>query len=182
MKVSEGFSANWYIIDIDRYRGNSREELNTLFDTNHDLISLCQNNFDSISQKDNIIFDLQKEINFLQNRNQILKARYNVLAKLAKTDFSKIKLPSVITIYGAGDNGKFFYENIKEKCTVKCFIDTNPLQESYDDVLIIKPSSYTHTKETIIITPIFALVEISTTLEKVYGVDKSKIESLESFI
>lgn len=67
----------------------------------------------------NLRFDEKNEAKY----EKISSLRYDLLNKLLDFDFSKIFMPYDMIIYGAGNIGMNFYKKVKNKFTIRCFID-----------------------------------------------------------
>lgn len=179
MKIPNGFSSKYFSLNINEYRGHTQIELQSLFDTSKEFVDFCLKQYDRNSRKDNLIFELTKEV----NKYKKLEVRHNLLLKILRMDFEKIKIPNKIAIYGLGDNGKFFYERVKDKCTVECFIDAEPKEDMYEGVHVISAKNYIASKDTIIIvTPTYAFEEINNKLEQTCDMASLNVISLEKLL
>lgn len=154
--------------------------LRDLFDTNDDLQNFIIDNFDEYRRYRNLVFDLQKENRRLQQKKesleqgieylQYMEKRYDIYRKIDNIDEDKIKLPDEIIIYGAGNLGKKFYEKIKEKSKVLCFVDRNPEESSYENVPILNFNEFICKKNSggydvpVVITPAYIFEEIYSDL------------------
>lgn len=193
------FDFKYYKLNIYFYPRYVEGALRCLFDTNKDFVSYCIANFDESVRKDNLIFDLQTETKRLgqgysrieldrivmcaieQAYKQIWinETRCQRLLSIAKTDFDRIRLPDRVVIYGAGDIGKLFYDKIKGKCTVRCFIDANSLENTYDGVPIVPLKHFSSEEnETVIVIPTYDFDDISEKLKSADGI-KSMIVPME---
>ena len=101
------------------WNGGPEAIIRTWFDGADEFLRYCYGCYDILSVIDNIEFDRNKE----EKRNIITQTRYQTLLKLVDFDFSNVLLPDNIVIYRAGNIGKKFYDRIKEKCNVQCFVD-----------------------------------------------------------
>ena len=97
------------------------EESIRLFEQSIDLVSFCIKNYDKEQRYKNMIYEKQKEINVLMNRNRNLIGIIENDLKIEKTDY--------ILIYGAGKVGELLLDKLdKEK--VLGFIDQYTLKET----------------------------------------------------
>lgn len=67
----------------------------------------------------------------------IIESRNHRWAKMENIDFSTVKYPVSLSIYGCGQIGKVFYKKIKDYCKVEQFIDGQPRADVYGDVQIV---------------------------------------------
>lgn len=182
-----------------------REEGRGFFDTNPDLIDFCVKNYPSQKRKDNLIFDLKKELEIARkpkgdsfyakeierlqrciiegqenlNRAQQRNARW---MRLLNTDFDTISFPEKICIYGCGAIGRIFYQKIREYCRVVEFIDKLPRQDFYHDIPVVTAKNSKPDREVeIVIVPSYDFQNIVDSLEKEYGF-KPRAISLEEFL
>lgn len=170
MNIPSNLKSKYFILPINQYRGNTIVLLRSLFDDSKELVKYCIEHSDSDSRECNMMFEQEKNIRKLDS----LERRHALLLHILKTDYSKIVLPNKIAIYGAGDNGKIFYEKVKNRCNVICFIDASPKEQYYDGVHIISLDNYIAKSDvSIIITPIYEKDEIAANLK---AVCKSEIE------
>lgn len=200
LKIPMDFNSRYYILNINIYQGNYREGLRGLFDTvTSDFIEYCFNHFSKLSYKDNVIFDLQSEIKYLQKNHsfiteqQVLKdvdnafevvhineAKFKCLLLLLNTNISQIMLPDRIDIYGAGEVGKAFFEKIKHYTSVGCFIDKASLENYYKEIPIVRLAEYKWSEDSyIIIIPTYAYNSICYELSEKCNVNPKKIKTLE---
>lgn len=171
MKVSPSFRLKYYVLKINGYQGLSKIAMRNLFDSNQDFIKWCHNNMDDNRRKDNLIFDLLKENEklengyagtgveklYIQRLDEVYKqvrsdeVRIHQLVKIAEVNWDTIELPSAIIIYGAGNIGKLLLSKIQNKCSVECFLDKNPRESSYKGVPILPITEINSVKSSVII-------------------------------
>lgn len=179
IQVPSQINEKYFTLKIDKYKRGYGYVLRHLFESNSELINFLTHNYDENVRKDNLIFDLKKEL----GRLEILEQRHQLLLKILKTDYEAMQLPDKIIIYGAGDNGKTFYEMIKNKCNVVCFIDSAPKSNDYKGVPIVNIQEYNFEEEIlIVVTPIYAQDEIRECIKRICGNDKVRMVSLEEML
>lgn len=132
IKAPEEAKFPYYNIQSLDY-SNTRDALRNWFDDSDEFIEYCVTNFSSYRLLKNIMFDRKKE----EQNYEIIKGRYDLLVKLLNFDFNKNQIHHNLIIYGAGNIGKYFYEKVKEKCFVKCFLDKNKAGEMVGDIPVI---------------------------------------------
>lgn len=173
----------FFELQIKEYLMKTKEQLRSLFDTNRNFISFCESNMNELKRKNNIIFDLQKEMDDLHKEVSTLKQekdigikkcnicekRYQLLLKLEKADIKLLNLPHKIIIYGAGNIGKIFCKKISKYCETLCFVDAHPKSGFIDKipVLNIEELVCIQTSCTIIVTPTYDYDHIKKSLEEV---------------
>ena len=109
-----------------------------MLDNNSDIIAFLQNHITLTNLVSNLTWDREKEIEKQCCRKNItLKYRYNLAIKLLNNDLNFSVLPLNIVIYGAGNIGKAFFNKIKGRCFIECFIDANPIESEYKGIPII---------------------------------------------
>lgn len=165
------------------------------FDSNAELISFLEANYDNNKRKDNLIYDLRKEldnakqlkeqISILAKSKQVVDSRNLRWMKLLNTDFDSIKFPKKISIYGCGAIGKIFYQRAKGYCIVKSFIDKLPRQEYYNNIPVMTIENSiiegVDKETTIIIIPSYDYDAIVENITNEYGF-KPKMIKLEEFL
>lgn len=125
LKIPEGFPFLYYIMP-NQHSGESHELLRSWFDDADDFLEFCASNYSAVNMMRNSAFDRKKEEKRYQSlltSKLTLQSRYNLLLKIEDFDFSTIRIPETIFIYGAGNIGRIFYQKIKGRCSVQCFID-----------------------------------------------------------
>lgn len=186
MHFPETFKGRFFHLKISSYYTDSMLDLRSLFDTNAELISFCIRNYNSAMRNTNLLFDLRKENDRLVEnlkRAEKFEIRYQLLLKIINADYNNISLPRRIAIYGAGHHGKAFYDRVKDKCNVTCFIDSDQAASSYMDISIVQLQEYAVNEDTaIIVTPTYAFHEIFSMLKSIYHSDEVKIISVEDLL
>ena len=207
MNMPDNFGYKYFVLNINCYQGNYRIALRGLFDTNYDIGEYLVSNYDCQKLKDNLIFDLKHELYEMQKyhnvqevekraildvdrawsvvheRERINESRVQRLLTLINIDFEKIILPLKVDIYGAGDIGKVLYNKIKNRCKIDCFIDSNPIEEMYDIVPIVRVDDYMAQNDKIIVViPTYAFDAIREKLCNYCGVSEECILRLEEFV
>lgn len=149
------------------------DNLRDYFDQNSELIDYLISNYSPEKRRNNLIFDLKQEnqklkewinnnitrgmksnIETLLNIRNSMEMRLNIWKMIANIDFSTIKFPDKIRIYGFGAIGRFFYKYAKDYCTISEIIDSNPRESSFDgipEVLLNCADKENH--DLIVITP-----------------------------
>lgn len=162
------------------------------FDSNAELISFLEANYDNDKRKDNLIFDLKTELNIakeqisiLEKSKQVVDSRNLRWMKLLNTDFDSISFPKRISIYGCGAIGRIFYQRAKGYCIVESFIDKLPRQQYYDNVPVMTIENSImggiDKETTIIIIPSYDYDTIVDNMTNEYGF-KPKMIKLEDFL
>lgn len=180
-----------------------REESRCFFDTNQELIDFCVNNYDVNKRKDNLIFDLQKEmafmkkadaseddkITFLKNKiieqrraNIIIESSLRRWEKVVNSDYTSINYEGKISIYGCGAIGRTLYNYMKKRFSIIEFIDRSPRQAIYDGIPVNTIKDSISDKDTlIIIVPSYDLDKIRLDLARQYDFSPNTI-SIEEFL
>lgn len=171
MYIPHLFPFPYYLLRINVYQTRYYMGLRDLFATAPDFIKYCQENYDSKKREKNLAFDLEKETRInsehfpeMQVEKRAMEdidAAYGEIRKLtsqckrlkliAAADFENSFFPSKMILYGIGDIGKFFYDKIKNKVNVYCFVDANPKERSYDGIEIVKPEDCKIENETTVL-------------------------------
>ena len=112
----------YYVVSAGAISNPTHERLRNAFDEVEGFLQFCAAGYDVVSVMDNLIFDRKKEAEHLRGMEWDQK-RFDTLRRLVNTDFTQADLASSIIIYGAGAIGSFFYEKIRGKCRVLCFVD-----------------------------------------------------------
>lgn len=120
--VPQTMPFRYYKISPQAISNPAHECLRSAFDEAGGLLRYCAKHYDAVSMMDNLIFDRNKEAEHLR-RMEWDQKRYDTLRRLVNTDLTQADLASSIIIYGAGAIGSFFYEKIRGKCRVSCFVD-----------------------------------------------------------
>ena len=192
------FPFKYFKLNIYGYQGDFRSAMRNLFDKAEGLIGYLKENYSEEKRNLNLYFDHTAEYKRLRKgvdavsiektaictidkalrQIYINEERCQNLARMIKTDFSKVKLPQDVDIYGLGAVGESFYFLIKNICHVNCFIDK---KGGNAEIPVIKFDEYNWTGNDIIVTPTFFIDEIIEAL-KTKGISESQIISLHSFI
>lgn len=179
ISVPDTFHEKYFVLQIDSYSGRTREALRGFFDTSRELITYCMENYNEAARKDNLLFDLSHECSSLQ----ISADRYQQLLKICRADPARIALPPELDIYGAGNIGKIFYDRIKDRCRIGCFIDRRPREKIYDNIPIVRTADYTSRENIpIVITPMYEEDEVRANLISRCHVDPANILSLNRIL
>lgn len=139
VEILDPLKFRYYIVPEQYYNGcPSHEQLRGLFDGEEELLLYCAQNYSAEVMMKNLIVDYKKEDRF-QKERVICAIRYQLLVKLMNADFTKMKIPDHIIIYGAGNLGTFFYEKIKGRgYNVECFIDEQKYGGRIDEIEICR--------------------------------------------
>lgn len=137
-KSSEKMAFPYFILNIEAYRGNSRENLRGMLGSNDDVIEFLQSNIAVSDLISNIIWDRESELKMETKNKMILNSRYNIAIRLLKNDLNPFLIPQNIVIYGAGNIGKAFFDKCEGVCSnIECFIDKNPKEREYKGIPIL---------------------------------------------
>ncbi|MDD3414287.1 MAG: hypothetical protein PHY47_09825 [Lachnospiraceae bacterium] len=150
-----------YYVDLINYSTASRLDLRNLFDSNHKLIEFLTSLVNESKNNRNLIFDLKKEVRYLD----VYKQRYDSLIKVLNFDIKKINIQNNVVIYGVGNVGKVFYNKIKDYYKVIYFIDKYSDDEMYDNIKILTLDNCNILENcTIIVTATYYFDEIKVSL------------------
>ncbi|MEY8507835.1 DUF1796 family putative cysteine peptidase [Lachnospiraceae bacterium 42-17] len=158
-----------YILDIDEFGLGNLEVLRSIFDSNQKFLDFCIGNYELDKRKNNLMFDADTYIENLRKTAFIWRSRYELMYRLSTIDFSSIAVPEKVVIYGAGKVGRFLYERIKNRCTVKYFIDRITYEDSYKDIPVFNLNSEKELidyEAWIIITPVYDIQKIEKSLDE----------------
>lgn len=114
--IEETIPFRYYVMP-DKY--SNGVFLKHYFDDANPFLDFCVHHYDTASMIKNIAFDSKKG----EQEALIRERRYKTLLKLFEWDCKDIDIPKDIIIYGAGNIGVAFYQKIKGKSNVQCFID-----------------------------------------------------------
>lgn len=130
VKIPENMNFRYYIVQppISNWRRDRK-----WFDYSDDFLEYCKSNFDDNTLLKNIAFDSKKE----DARIDAVGARYQLLLRLINYDFSKLSVNKDLIVYGAGNNGRYFYQQIKNKYVVKYFVDLKVAGGDIDNIPIV---------------------------------------------
>lgn len=165
-----------HYIMLGKWNGGPHMVIRNWFDCADEFLEYCVRNYDVVSLIRNIAFD-RKQQDELYNIAQI---RYETLLKLMDYNFDNVCIPPKIIIYGAGSVGKKFYEKIKGKCEVICFVDKD-LTGKVDGILIKQLEEVDYNEcISFVVTPTYDFENISRDIKEYY--DKAEIVSLDSIL
>lgn len=151
LKLSETLLFKKYIMPESRY-GMAWERTRGLFNGAHEFLANCAMNYNSKSMMDNLVFDRKQEDKIYEQRtlelekcrtalkrnDEIAKQRYLLFRNLLEKQINFTLLPQKIIIYGAGNVGRLFYNKVKAKCKVICFVDRKEAGNNIDGILVKK--------------------------------------------
>lgn len=178
MKLPRSYVDGFYNLGIDVYCGNGSTALRSMCDNCEMFLDFCRSNYDEQRRKDNVILDRNRELEKLSN----LEIRHAILLHIVKTDFSTVKFPQKLAIYGVGDNGRIFYDKIKTYCSITCFIDAAPQIKEYKGISVIPIQSYVSQPDVpVVITPVYAFDAIASNLKEKCNVSKENLISVFDF-
>lgn len=117
-------------------------------------------------------------------KDQIDKYRNARWVQMENADFSTIKYPDKLTIYGAANLGKALYRRIASYCIVEQFIDRCPQAETYKGIPIRSIENAKLDSETyIIVTPAYDYDKILLMLQEKYeGIKADNVIGLDKFL
>lgn len=160
-----------------KWNGGPEAILRNWFDDADEFLSYCFRNYDIISLVRNIEFGRNRE----ERINNITQIRYKTLLKLIDYDFDNLHLPNNIIIYGAGNIGKIFYDRIKEKCRVQCFVDKSKADDYIDGIPIKRLEEVVCDENpSFIVTAAYDFEDISKNIRARYR--QAEIISLDSLL
>lgn len=138
---------------------------------------------------------LEEKYNFSRNdfftyevneRNSIKKLQSRIVRwrELENADYSIIKYPDSISIYGCGDIGKAFAKRIRKYCRIEQFIDSFPRIDEYEDIPVMSLNkAKLDSKSIIVIVPTYDFEEITENIKRVYCfINDNQMISIEKFI
>ena len=197
MQIHSDFTDCYYLLDLNFY-SLYHEGNRILFDSlENSMVKYLIDNYSVDRRKDNLIFDLQKELNYtkkinsshdteLRAINDIDKVygQMNCLNKMIGLDFSKLKYARHTIIYGSEILGKALYDQIKNFTHVECFIDKDPATSNYHLIPIYNLTQYNSFRSDtqIIVTLLFAYPFICRDLVDICHVPKENIISIYDFL
>lgn len=182
-----------------------REGMRALFDSNLELVNYLISNYDENKRKDNLIFDLQAELReakrnnpeegllkridalkshleFAYEENLILRSRLARWMCVMNIDYSTIKYPDKLSIYGCGAIGRTFYNRVKDYVKVVEFIDREPRQDFYQGIPVVSiKKAVSDVNTLVVIVPSYEYEKIVAQLESVKG-NQMKTLRLEEFL
>lgn len=191
LEISEPIAFRNYIMPyFDSNLEVSRETLRGVFDSADDFLSYCASNYSVESMMKNLVFDRRQEDKLHKQRDLELKTykisaqRYELLARLLENKIDFTLIPSQVIIYGAGNVGKLFYEKVKDKCNIICFIDKEKAGQVIDEVLVRGLEDIEYNKDmTFIITATYDFENICNDIQVRMGkFDAVKIVSLRNVL
>ena len=113
-----------------------------------------------------------------------LKSRTLRWVSLENTDFSTIKYPDSISIYGCGQIGKIFSKKIREFCHVEQFIDMRPQIGDYDGIPVVTlDMAKLDKKSVIVVIPSYDLTQIIGQIKEQFSyISDNNIIGFEAFV
>lgn len=147
LNIPDDLDVRYYTLPINRYNGNSMDNLRELFDVNEEFLSYCIDNICAEARRSNLIFDSNKE-----HEESIIEAykvdEYKWMTNLDRSNFT----PDIkVDIYGVSDRSKAFCDYIKDYVNIRCFIDKASSVTSYNGIPVITPDGYTYAEGTTIV-------------------------------
>lgn len=118
MAIPENMNFRYYMVQKPITHSHWGE-LRDWFDYADDFLEYCKSNFDNDILLKNIVFD-SKKVNI---RASVVDSRYQLLLKMIDYDFNNLPSNYDLIVYGAGNIGKYFYKQVKDKCSIKYFVD-----------------------------------------------------------
>ena len=166
-----------YYVMPGKWNGGPNAVIRSWFDGADEFLEYCIRRYDVMTLMKNIVFDRNKQEKTFHNT----QTRYQTLLKLTDCDFQKIEVPESIIIYGAGNIGRKFYEKIKGKCHVECFVDKDCAGKSIDKIPVLKLEEAGRGEKLIdIVTPTYDFQKIYEDI-KAHD-DSAEIISLDSIL
>lgn len=126
-----------FVLNIEEYRGDTRERLRNMLDGHDDFIQYLQSNISKENIASNLIWDSENEYEKGIQKYKILNYRYNAMLKLFNNDLNISAIPEKIVIYGAGNIGRAFFDKCKDLCQIECFVDKKPDVNEYKGIPIL---------------------------------------------
>lgn len=176
VEISETISFRHYVMP-GKWNGGPNAVIRSWFDGADEFLEYCVRRYDVMSLMKNITFDRNKQ----EKISYIDQVRYRTLLKLLDCDFNNINLPEKVIIYGAGNIGRIFYEKIRGKCEIKCFIDKETVGGKIDGIPIrwLEEADYDECIS-FIVTPTYDFENICKDIKGCYG--EAEILSLDSIL
>ncbi len=176
VEICEPISFRYYVMP-GKWNGGPKAIIRSWFDGADEFLEYCVRRYDVMALMKNIAFDRNKREKAFHDT----QVRYRTLLRLSDCDSESIDVPENIIIYGAGNIGRKFYEKIKEKCSVECFID-NDCEDKEIDGIPVKRLEETGRRSMIsyIVTPTYDFQNIYQDI-KAYD-DSAEIISLDSVL
>lgn len=113
-----------------------------------------------------------------------LRSRISRWTKLENIDFSTIKYPASISIYGCGQIGKIFCKKIMPYCHIEQFIDKKPKIAMYENVPVVTLDQAKINEDSVIVViPTYDLETIIEDIKKANGhIADENIIDFDAFI
>lgn len=172
------------------YNNNEKRERNIVIDQEREKQYYENISIDTIENGAlEIIHRMQREslnsFKLLKSAQRMPDIRVRNTMLVAMCDFSKIKMPKSIDIYGASWIGQFFYDKVRGFTHVDCFIDRKPpeINPQYHGTKIISIEKYENKNGNIIVVvPIYDYYEIVENLKKQLNNDKIVCVRIDDFL
>ncbi|MCM1087826.1 MAG: papain-like cysteine peptidase [Muribaculaceae bacterium] len=165
VEVSEPILFRHYIMP-GKWNGGPLAIIRNWFDQADEFLEYCVRHYDVMSLLKNIAFDRNQQ----EKIYNIAQIRYRTLLKLVDCDFNNVCVPKKIIIYGAGNIGKKFYEKIKGKCEVRCFVDKDLAGGKIDEIPIKYLKTIDYDEDiSFIVTPTYDFESICRDIKGRYG-------------
>lgn len=125
---------------------------------------------------------LKSHVEFAYEENLKLRSRLARWMCVMNTDYSTIKYPDKLSIYGCGAIGRTFYNHVKDYVDIVEFIDRAPRQDFYKEVPVVNiKKAISDVNTLVVIVPSHEYEEIVAQLEGVKGKQMKTIR-LEEFL
>lgn len=176
-----------FLFFVKRNRGFSTEHenairyYNTYFDYEENGHIFYQYLSDKYGFSRNDFFEYEAEEDFSIKKN---RSRFEKWSKLVNIDFSTVKYPSSISIYGCGEIGKAFCKKIMPYCHIEQFIDKTPKIDMYKNIPVVTlHRAKIDSESVIVVIPTYDLEDIIMNIKAIYpDVTDKNIVSFEDFI
>ncbi|MDE5931764.1 MAG: papain-like cysteine peptidase [Lachnospiraceae bacterium] len=176
VEVRELLPFRYYIMP-GKWNGGPNAVIRNWFDQADEFLEYCVRNYDVMSLMRNIAFDREQQ----EKIYNIAQIRYRTLLKLMDCDVDNVCIPEKVIIYGTGNIGLKFYEKIKGKCEVICFIDKEKAGEKVDEIPIKRLEEVDYGERvSFIITPTYDFQNICKDIREYC--EKAEIVSLDSIL
>ncbi len=154
---------------------------NTYFDYEENGHVFYQYLYEKYNFSRNDFFQYEVTEGYTINRIQSRVSRW---AKLENTDFSTIKFPDSISIYGCGQIGKTFCKKIMSYCYIEQFIDAIPKIDSYMGIPVVTlEQAKINENSVIIVIPSYDMDNIVKGIKDICGnLSEEQIISFDEFV
>lgn len=175
---------------IDKYEFSSLKSLAAIFNKNNELKEYCIEKFDKNLHVENLLYQLNK----WEKYSEIISCKHQILSQVLEyknnnKPISEFFNGKKIIIYGLGELGKIFYDEIKENVPIVGAIDQKVFQDGFFDCPVLLPNSArlreiieNDPSVIIVVTPIWEFDEISHVLKSEFSEHQLRIVSLQDVL